>query len=216
VGSNRPTIRIVANDDISVNRSPVAGFRRGERSDHVARFNISKELIMNTSMLAVDLAGNFEPGAAIISGLVGAVAMLAVIYGGRAMGMTSMDLLRTLGTMIVPKAASNVVYAVGLMMHLMMGAVFGVVHAGLLEAADPTTNAGVAGLGIVFGLIHGVIVTAMMPIMLMMAHPLVRGGDMPAPGTAMTGFGKMTPGGIVMAHVVFALVAGAVYVAAVG
>ena len=32
----------------------------------------------------------------------------------------------------------------------------------------------------------------------------------------MTGFGKMTPMGIVMAHVAFGLVAGGLYVAAVG
>lgn len=142
--------------------------------------------------------------------------MLMVIYGGRAMKMTSMDLLRTLGTMIVPKAAKNVVYAVGLMMHLMMSAGFGLVHAGLLHAVDPTSDGGAAGLGALFGLVHGGIVTVMMPIMLTMAHPLVRSADMSAPGTPMTGYGKMTPAGILMSHVVFGLVAGAIYVAAVG
>ncbi len=171
---------------------------------------------MHVSTLAVSLAGNYEADSAIIAGLVGGVAMLMVIYGGRAMKMTSMDLLRTLGTMIVPKAAKNVVYAVGLMMHLMMSAGFGLVHAGLLHAVDPTSDGGAAGLGALFGLVHGGMVTIMMPIMLTMAHPLVRNGDMPAPGTAMTGFGKLTAAGIVMAHVVFGLVAGAIYVAAAG
>ena len=156
---------------------------------------------MSTSTIAVDLAGNFEPGTAILAGLIGAVAMLVVIYGGKAMGMTRMDLLKTLGTMAVPKAASNVAYAVGAMMHLMMGAVFGLVHAGLLHAVDPTSDGAAAGFGALFGGVHGMI---------------VRSGDMPAPGVAMTKLGKMTPMGIVMAHVAFGLVTGAIYVAIAG
>ncbi len=171
---------------------------------------------MNTSLLAVSLAGNFEAGTAIWAGLVGAVAMLAVIYMGLASGMTSMDLLRTLGTMVAPKASNSVVYGVGLMMHLMMGAAFGLVHAGLLHAVDVGSDGAAAGYGALFGGVHGLSVAVMMPIMLNMMHPLVRSGDMPAPGVAMTGLGKMTPMGIVMAHVVFGLVTGAIYVAAVG
>lgn len=168
------------------------------------------------SVLAVSLAGNFELGAAIGAGLAGAVAMLAVIYAGRAMGMTSMDLLRMLGTMVAPNASNTTVYGIGLMMHLMMGAAFGLVHAGLLHAVAPTSDGAVAGYGALFGLGHGAMVVAMMPIMLTMAHPLVRSGDLPAPGVAMTGMGKMTPMGMLMAHVVFALVTGAIYVGSVG
>lgn len=54
--------------------------------------------------LALDLSGNYDAGAAILSGIVSAIAILAVIDGGRAMGMTRMDLLRTLGTMVAPRA----------------------------------------------------------------------------------------------------------------
>ena len=171
---------------------------------------------MQISILALTLAGNYEPGTAILSGLVGALAMLMVIYGGRAMGMTTMDLLRTLGTMVSPRGEKRVVYGIGLMMHLMMGAAFGLIHAGLLHAADPSSEGAATGLGALFGLGHGAIVAVMMPVMLAMAHPLVRSGEMIAPGVAMTGFGKMTPMGIVMAHVAFGLVAGGLYVAAVG
>lgn len=167
---------------------------------------------MNTTTLALDLAGNYSPGPAILAGVVGALAMLAVIYGGKAMGMTSMDLLRTLGTMVSPKATGSTVYATGLMMHVMMGLAFGLVHAGLLHALDPSTNGEAVVLGLVLGAVHGMLVTVAMPMMLTMAHPLVRAGDAPAPGIVMTGFGKMTPMGIVMAHVAFGVVAGAVYV----
>lgn len=120
-----------------------------------------QEGIMGT--LALELSGNFDPGAAVLAGILGAMAMLAIIYGGRAMGMTRMDLLRTLGTMVAPRASSTTTYAIGTMMHLM-----------------------------------------------------VRDGEMEAPGVMLTGFGSMTPAGVTMAHAVFGLVAGAVYVGAVG
>ncbi|MFQ5557597.1 MAG: hypothetical protein ACE5GB_08850 [Acidimicrobiales bacterium] len=169
-----------------------------------------------TYTIATDLAGNYSAGWAILAGIIGAMAMLVVIYGGRAMGMTSMDLLRTLGTMVQPRGSTNLVYGIGLMMHAMMGAAFGLVHAGLLHAFDPSSGGAGAGLGILIGAVHGVIVTGGMPTMLTMGHPLVKDGTVSAPGPAMTGFGKMTPMGMVLAHVVYGLVTGAIYVAAVG
>ena len=166
-------------------------------------------------MFALELAGNYSAGSAILAGIVGGLAMLVVIYGGRAMGMTSMDLLKTLGTMVAPKAEANVAYGIGLMMHLMMSAGFGLVHAGLLHAFDPSTNGGATALGLLIGVVHGAVVTMAMPMMLTMGHPLVKTGDMPAPGPLMTGFGKMTPMGMLMAHAVFGVVTGAIYVAVI-
>ena len=168
-----------------------------------------------TMLLAIDLAGNFSLGNAVIAGLVGGIAMLPVIYGGRAMGMTSMDLLKTLG-MMMPKADGMTAYGLGLMMHLMMSAAFGIAHAGLLHAFDPSSTGAATGLGVLFGAVHGLIVTIAMPMMLKMRHPLVKSGEQDDPGPFMTGMGKMTPVGMVMGHVVFGLVAGAVYASLVG
>ncbi len=168
-----------------------------------------------TTTLASSLAGQYSAGWAIFAGAIGAMAMLVVIYGGRAMGMTKMDLLRTLGTMVQPKGSTNVVYGIGLMMHLMMGAAFGLLHTGLLHAFDPTSTGAATGLGILIGAVHGMIVTGGMPIMLRMGHPLVKDGTIDDPGPAMTGFGKMTPIGMVMAHVVYGIVVGAIYAGAV-
>lgn len=39
---------------------------------------------MTGIILALSLSGNYDPAAAVLAGLVGAVAMLAVVYGGRA------------------------------------------------------------------------------------------------------------------------------------
>jgi hypothetical protein len=167
-------------------------------------------------MIALELAGNYNAGGAIVAGIVGSLAMLMVIYGGRAMGMTSMDLLKTLGTMVSPKADGQKVYGIGLMVHLMMGAGLGLAHAGVLHAIGPSSDGGALGWGIVIGLVHGAVVTMIMPMMLTMAHPLVKSGEMPAPGQLMTGFGKMTPAGMLMAHAVFGLVTGYLYAVFVG
>ena len=55
-----------------------------------------------------------------------------------------------------------------------------------------------------------------MPMMFTMGHPLVKSGEIPAPGPFMTGSGRMTPLGMVMAHAVFGLVTGVLYIAFVG
>jgi hypothetical protein len=54
----------------------------------------------------------------------------------------------------------------------------------------------------------------MLPMVLTLMHPLVRKHAMEQPGVAMTGFGKGTPIGSLMAHLVFGVVTGAIYAAA--
>jgi hypothetical protein len=64
---------------------------------------------------------------------------------------------------------------------------------------------------VVIGAVHGIGVLILMPMMLTMAHPLVRSGDLERPGAFLTGFGSMTPAGSLAAHVVFGLVVGSIY-----
>ncbi len=154
-------------------------------------------------------------GTGLVAGVVGGIAMLAVIYGGKASGMTSMDLLKMLGSMMAPRAESNVQYGVGAMMHLMMSAVFGVVHAALLVAVDPATVSSAISWDLVFGAAHGAMIIVALPMMVGAMHPLVRTGEMAAPGAFMTGYGKMTPMGALMGHVAFGLVTGGIYAASV-
>ena len=45
------------------------------------------QILINT--FGVVFAGNFDFGPAVLAGLVGGLAMLAVVYTGRAMGMTA-------------------------------------------------------------------------------------------------------------------------------
>lgn len=161
------------------------------------------------------LAGNYDPLWAIIGGLIGGVGLLMVIYMGYAVGMTRMNFLRILGTMMLPRASDTVAYGVGLMAHLMLSAVFGLLHAGLLHAVDVATLGEAAGWDLVFGAAHGIVILMAMPMMLTLMHPLVRSGEIEHPGIALAGFGAMTPVGSLMAHVVYGVVTGAIYAEAV-
>lgn len=170
---------------------------------------------MNTLIATTTLAGHFTAGWALLAGLLGGVAFLAVVTMGRAVGMTRMNFLEMLGTMLVPNAGKATVYATGLGVHLMASAGFGLAHAGLLHAIGITSVGQAAGWDLVLGMAHGALVLAMLPPALTRMHPLVRTHVMDRPGIALTGFGSGTPIGSLMAHVAFGLVVGSVYAAAV-
>jgi hypothetical protein len=163
------------------------------------------------NVLAATLAGNFDAGAAIGAGVLGGVALLAVVTMGRVVGMTRMNFLEVLGTMMTPSGSRPAVYVLGLVAHLMASAVFGLAHAGLLHAIGVTSVGEAVGWDVAIGAAHGVVALIALPIMLTTMHPLVRKGSMESPAIALTGFGAGTPIGSLMAHVAFGLVAGAVY-----
>jgi len=167
---------------------------------------------MTNSIIAIQLSNSFDALSAVGAGVAGALAMLVVIYMGKAIRMTRMDLLSMLGTMFVPRCAKWHIYVAGLMVHLMMGAAFGLAHTGLLTWLDPSTNGGANGLGLLLGLGHGMIAGLIMPMLLTMAHPLVRNKEMPQPGVALSGFGSLTYVGVIMSHGVFGLVLSASYI----
>jgi hypothetical protein len=166
-------------------------------------------------MLAfTSLAGHYSAGWAITAGLVGGIAFLMVVYMGLAIRMTRMNFLEMLGTMIAPTGSKATVYSIGLMAHLMMSAAFGLAHAGILDAIGVTSVGQAAGWDLLIGAAHGMVILAVLPMMLTLMHPLVRKHAMDQPGVAMTGFGSGTPIGSLMAHVVFGVVTGAIYAAA--
>lgn len=161
------------------------------------------------------LAGHFTAGWALAGGLAGGVAFLMVVYMGLAVGMTRMNFLEVLGTMFAPGGSKTAVYTIGLAVHLMMSAAFGLAHAGLLHAIGATTVGQAAGWDLLIGAGHGLVILAVLPMALTAMHPLVRKHAMDPPGVALTGFGNGTPIGSLVAHVAFGLVTGAIYAAAI-
>jgi hypothetical protein len=161
------------------------------------------------------LAGHFSAGWAVAAGLAGGLAFLLVVYTGLAIGMTRMNFLEVLGTMFSPSGAKTTVYGIGVSVHLMMSAAFGLADAALLHAIGVTTVGQGAGWGLLIGAGHGLVILAVFPTVLTAMHPLVRKQAMDSPGVALTGFGSGTPIGSLMAHAAFGVVTAAIYVATI-
>lgn len=122
------------------------------------------------------LAGNFNAGWAIVGGLVGGVGFLMVVYMGLAVGMTRMNFLYILGSMMTPRAGRGAAATVGFVVHMMLSAAFGLLHAGLLHAIGVSSVAQATGWDVVIGAVHGAVILVAMPMMLTAMHPLVRSG----------------------------------------
>jgi hypothetical protein len=141
---------------------------------------------------------------AVISGLVGTVAISAVMAMAPLMGMPKMDIVGMLSTMF---GKPNKV--LGWIMHFMMGVVFALIYAFLWSI-----GIGSAGWlsGLIFGAVHWLVVGLMMAMIPVM-HVGIKNGDVEAPGLWMTNQGGVLAfiGGL-MGHMIFGLVAALVYV----
>jgi len=149
----------------------------------------------------------------IVAGAAATVAMTAAMQAGSAMGMTSMNMGLILGSMFKTDEAGA--KRLGWVLHGMIGLVFGLVYGVVWWALDPSLDSA-WWIGLLLGLLHGGIAAAAMPMMSGM-HPRVRpgaaAGDVVLPrfGFGGSGFGSMTPLGILAGHLVFGLVWGVVF-----
>jgi Family of unknown function (DUF6789) len=145
-------------------------------------------------------------GNAIIAGLAGTAAMTILMYMAKAMGMP-MDMPRMLGLMFTRPENKAGTYMVGLVAHFMNGVIFAIIYAFLF------TVLGHAGWiwGLVFGAVHSVfagIVLGMMPLV----HPRVGPGkELPSPGIFAKNISSMAPMGLIMLHLVYGAIVGAIY-----
>lgn len=141
---------------------------------------------------------------AVISGLVGTIAISAVMAMAPLMGMPKMDIVGMLSTMF---GKPNKV--LGWIMHFMMGVVFALIYAFLWSI-----GIGSAGWlsGLIFGAVHWLVVGLMMAMIPVM-HVGIKNSDVEAPGLWMTNQGGVLAfiGGL-MGHMIFGLVAALVYV----
>jgi hypothetical protein len=141
--------------------------------------------------------------AAIVSGVVGALALSLVMALAPMLGMPRMDTVGMLSTMF-GKANKML----GWIMHLMMGAVFALVYGFLWSQG---IGAPAVGSAVLFGAVHWFVVGIGM-VMVPMMHAGIKSGEVAAPGAWMTNQGGMMAfvGGL-LGHIFFALVVGLVY-----
>ncbi len=151
---------------------------------------------------------DYSFGAAIAAGVVATVVMTAMLYMGMAAlpRQMPMNILFMLGTMM--SRNTMMAYVAGTMMHAMMGIVFALIHTGVFKALDLTS--GLVAWGVLFGFVHYLIVGMGMGMIGTM-HPLMRTGQMPAPGIFVSNLPRMTVMGFLMVHLVYGLVVAALY-----
>jgi hypothetical protein len=165
----------------------------------------------------------FNIWAGMLATFIGTIAMTALMRMSLAMGMTSMPPMPLMqGAMATddPDKAKRM----GMVTHvIVMGTVvFGILYAALFAVL------GTAGWlsGLIVGLLHGVVAGLFMKMM-GQTHPRMEpvanfagteswrhdheGLHIAKPGLFGRNYGKMTPMGLLVAHGVFGLVAGAVY-----
>lgn len=100
-----------------------------------------------------------------VGGLAGTAIMTMMMYIAPRMGMPKMDMPRMLGTMFISKEGSAT--ALGMVIHLMMGAIFAIIYAWLWSLG---LGSATWWWGLIFGAVHGIVAVVMMPVMLRM-HP---------------------------------------------
>lgn len=143
---------------------------------------------------------------ALVWGVVATVAFTLFMMMGKAMGMTEMDLLDLLGSMFVEPhtSASRVL---GALIHHMNGALLGVAWAyGAALVGWPANWASGIAWGVLLWVLALLMLTSIGAV-----HPAIRRGQVREPGGAATNFGKMTPVGSLLGHVVYGLVLGWLY-----
>lgn len=141
---------------------------------------------------------------AVIAGIIGAVAMTAIMWMGRTlMGMPA-NLEMMLGTMF-GGPPGPMKWALGFAMHLMAGVAFALIYAAIFEKVTHRAGALVgAGIGVAHTIFSGLMLGAI-PMM----HPLIP-EQMPAPGMFMSN----VPMGVIaffMLHIIFGAIVGGMY-----
>ncbi len=146
-------------------------------------------------------------GSAIIAGLVATIVMSILMYMGKAMGM-KMDMPRILGLMFVRPNHQGSVYTIGIILHLMMGVIFAIIYGALFNLLGIAANWFWGG---VFGLIHGIVLGAMLPIMPSIHPRMGNSKVLPPLGAYASNYGSMMPVAWIMLHIIFGAVIGWLY-----
>ena len=147
-----------------------------------------------------------KAGRAFVAGMVGGAAMSVVMWMGRSMMGMDVNLSMMLGTMFVQSPGSTA-WVIGFIMHLMISGLIALIYAWGFEHV--THGAGwLVGVG--FSLIHSIgtgLFMGMMPVV----HPMIKSGQMPAPGIFMANKGAMYVVMLFVLHAIYGAIVGGMY-----
>ncbi len=144
---------------------------------------------------------------AALSGFIGAVILTLLIYLLK-VGGQSLDIPYLIGSRFVNIHNTSQVYTVGIALHLIIGAGWGVLYVFLLTAMVVTPN---WPAGILWGLGHGIFVGSMMGI-LADTHPAIgEGKPIADPGIMGSSWGTLIPYYVLGLHIVYGACTLAIY-----
>ena len=136
---------------------------------------------------------------AALAGVAGAAIMSLFIYLFKAWGL-SLDIPYLLGTRVYPAGKRSSVYLAGMTIHLLLGAVWGLIYVFLLTAMAVTPN---WPAGILFGFAHGIFIGVMIGI-LSQDHPQIgEGKPMQDPGMFGNRWGAGIPYVLLGTHIIY-------------
>lgn len=183
------------------------------RGEHTVPWGMAGLMLSMAPPIALIVAGVALHGleaiswlGAIVWGVVATLAFTMVSIMGRATGMTRMNLLDLLGSMVA-RPGSVTATAVGLGLHLANGVVLAIAWVYGTVLFGLPANWWTA-------LVWAVVLTALALLMMSTigaAHPAMRRGEQADPGPAATNFGAMTPMGSLGGHLVYGAVLGLAY-----
>lgn len=136
------------------------------------------------------------------AGFLGALVMTMAIYGFKSAGV-SLDIPYLLGSRIMPSADSSTILITGNILHLVLGALWGVVYVFILTAMQVTPN---WPAGILFGFAHGIFIGVMIST-LSENHPHIgEGKAFSDPGMFGSEWGEQIPYVLLGLHILFGIV----------
>lgn len=144
---------------------------------------------------------------AAVSGFIGAILLTLLIYLLKGFGQ-KLDIPYLIGTRFVDIKNKTQVYVVGILLHLIIGAGWGILYVFLLTAMAVPPN---WPAGILWGLGHGIFVGSMMGI-IADTHPYI-GENKPidSPGILGHEWGTLIPYWILILHIIFGVCTLSIY-----
>jgi beta-glucosidase/6-phospho-beta-glucosidase/beta-galactosidase len=150
---------------------------------------------------------------ALLAGMAGAIAWEAVARPLIAAGLPWFDIVKTLGTLIVPRGAAWLWWVVGMSLHLLVGAIWAVFYAYFFWALLRLRP---AAQGLLFAFVPMPLAMFIMRPQLELMHPLVMAGELPWGGLFGVDGGLAAPLSIVAGHLIWGAVLGVCYTRPVG
>ncbi|HEY8612004.1 MAG TPA: family 1 glycosylhydrolase [Roseomonas sp.] len=152
-------------------------------------------------------------GKAILAGMAGAVAWEVVARPLILLGVPFLDLVGLLGSLAMPNASAWASWTAGMLLHLIVGAIWAVFYAYFFWSVVPLRP---ALQGLAFALVPMPLAILIMHPQLELMHPLLLSGSLPQSGRFGLDGGLHEPLSVAVGHLIWGAILGLLYTRPVG